>query len=126
MDQHQQWAESSFACNHAIADRFLRVHALFAYPSDGPTIFSLMPSEVFKSSDGGSSWTALGNIDGVNAIALDPTSASTLYCGTKHGVMTTTDGGRTSAFALAPCVKSASTNFARPISAAPCKAVWPK
>jgi photosystem II stability/assembly factor-like uncharacterized protein len=64
-------------------------------PSDGPTIFSLTPSEVFKSVDGGSNWTALGNIAGVNTIALDPTSASTLYCGTGHGVMRTTDGGKT-------------------------------
>src|SRR5262249_43712879 len=40
--------------------------------STGTTLYSLTPSGVFKSPDSGSSWTAVGNIAGVNATALDP------------------------------------------------------
>jgi hypothetical protein len=63
--------------------------------STGSTLYSLTPSGVFKSSDSGSSWTAVGTTAGVNVIALDTASASTLYAGTAHGVVKTTDGGQT-------------------------------
>jgi photosystem II stability/assembly factor-like uncharacterized protein len=48
---------------------------------------------VFRSTDGGSSWSLLGSITGVNVLALDPTSPSTVYAGTANGVWKTTDGG---------------------------------
>ena len=48
---------------------------------------------VFKSTDGGANWKALANIAGVNVLALDPISASTIYAGTAGGVFKSTDGG---------------------------------
>jgi photosystem II stability/assembly factor-like uncharacterized protein len=51
---------------------------------------------VFKSTDGGNSWTASGNslnVGAVNALALDPDTPSTVYAGTSQGVFKSTDGG---------------------------------
>src|SRR5215472_224023 len=48
---------------------------------------------VFKSTDGGANWKALANIAGVNVLALDPISASTIYAGTAGGVFKSTDAG---------------------------------
>jgi photosystem II stability/assembly factor-like uncharacterized protein len=60
----------------------------------GTTFYALTSSgSIFTSTDSGSSWTALGSIAAVNAIALSP-AASTVYAGTAHGVAKTTDGGR--------------------------------
>ena len=60
----------------------------------GTTFYALTSGGLFKTTDSGSSWTALGNIAGVNIIGLDPTSSSTVYAGTVRGVVKTTDGGR--------------------------------
>ena len=59
----------------------------------GTTFYALTSGGLFKSTDSGASWTALGTIAGVNVIALDPTASSTVYAGTTHGVVKTTDGG---------------------------------
>ena len=48
---------------------------------------------VFKSTDGGASWKALVGIAGVNVLAIDPISASTIYAGTAGGLFKSTDGG---------------------------------
>jgi photosystem II stability/assembly factor-like uncharacterized protein len=48
---------------------------------------------VFKSTDGGTSWKALADIAGVNVLAMDPISASTIYAGTAGGVFKSTNGG---------------------------------
>jgi uncharacterized protein (TIGR03437 family) len=53
---------------------------------------------VFKTGDGGASWTDIsGNLPviPVNAIVVDPDLPQTLYIGTDAGVMVTTDGGAT-------------------------------
>src|SRR5207247_10222100 len=53
-------------------------------------------SGVFKSSDGGGSWTHTGltGVD-VRALAIDPLTPTTLYAGTYGaGVFKSTDGGR--------------------------------
>jgi photosystem II stability/assembly factor-like uncharacterized protein len=49
---------------------------------------------IFKSTDSGSSWKALGNIVGVNAIALSPAASPAVYAGTAHGVVRSADGGQ--------------------------------
>jgi photosystem II stability/assembly factor-like uncharacterized protein len=70
------------------------VRALIIDHSTGSTFYALTTSNsVFESTDGGANWQALGNITGVNALALVPTAASTIYAGTAHGVVTSTDGG---------------------------------
>ncbi|HEX5732933.1 MAG TPA: SBBP repeat-containing protein [Blastocatellia bacterium] len=51
---------------------------------------------VFKSTDGGGSWSDASNglsITSVNAIAIDPDTPSTIYAGTTDGVFKSTDGG---------------------------------
>jgi photosystem II stability/assembly factor-like uncharacterized protein len=48
---------------------------------------------VFKSTDSGANWKALGNVAGVQALALDPTSALTIYAGSARGVFKSTNGG---------------------------------
>src|SRR5579871_4355954 len=60
------------------------------------TMFYALTSSgtIFKSTDSGSSWTALGSIAGVNVVALNPAASSTVYAGTAHGVLKTTDGGQ--------------------------------
>ena len=53
---------------------------------------------VFKSTDGGNSWTATGNslnLGPVNALAIDPDVPATVYAGTSQGVFKSTDGGNT-------------------------------
>ena len=52
---------------------------------------------VFKSSNGGLSWTdpSNGELDGVNvhSLAIDPVTPSSLYAGTASGILKSTDGG---------------------------------
>lgn len=68
---------------------------------DFPTANALQPvlggSLAFKSTDGGSTWSAISNGlmgTGVKALVIDPTIRSTLYAGTNSsGVFKSTDGG---------------------------------
>ncbi|MEI9986415.1 MAG: hypothetical protein WDN69_26525 [Aliidongia sp.] len=52
---------------------------------------------VFKSTDGGASWTALGSAPGVvNGLAIDPHTSTTLYAAEEQsGLLKSTDGGAT-------------------------------
>jgi hypothetical protein len=59
--------------------------------------YALTSGGIFKSTDISSSWMVLGNIAGVNVIALDPASPSGISAGTGHGVVTSTDGAATGA-----------------------------
>lgn len=62
----------------------------------GSTLYALAANsiyDVFKSVDAGASWKALTNITRVSALALDPTTASTVYAGTGGGLLKSTDGG---------------------------------
>ena len=68
--------------------------ALVIDRSTGSTFYALTSTNcVFKSTDTGTSWKALGNIAEVSVLALGPTSASTIYAGTSGGVFKSTDGG---------------------------------
>src|SRR5215475_11132155 len=61
--------------------------------STGSTLYASTSSGgIFRSTDGGTSWRALGGIDGVNVVALNPSSASTVYAGASTGVFKSTDG----------------------------------
>jgi uncharacterized repeat protein (TIGR01451 family) len=56
----------------------------------------LTPGHVFKTTDGGQTWTNVsGNLPDVpvNALVLSPTDPNTLYAGTDVGPMITIDGG---------------------------------
>jgi hypothetical protein len=69
---------------------------LYAVTSLAPLRLSAEASSifnVFKSTDGGTSWKALADIAGVNVLAIDPVSASIIYAGTAGGVFKSTNGG---------------------------------
>jgi photosystem II stability/assembly factor-like uncharacterized protein len=63
-----------------------------AIDSSGSTLYAV-GSGVFKSADAGMNWKLLGGITGAQVLALDPTSASTIYAGTNRGVFASTDSG---------------------------------
>ena len=59
----------------------------------GPTV--PIPVPVWKSEDGGSTWTEILRIhNGANAIALDPSDPSVLYAGGNDGVFRSANAGR--------------------------------
>ena len=75
------------------------IRALAIDPVTPTTLYAGTYDGVFKSTNGGSTWTAvnsgLTNI-WVNALAMDPTTLSTLYAGTDSGgVLKSTDSGAT-------------------------------
>ena len=64
-------------------------------PRDPGTLYvSSWKNGVFRTSDGGRSWSALGATLGT-PIAIDPQAPSTLYLGTTDGIAKTVDGGKT-------------------------------
>jgi photosystem II stability/assembly factor-like uncharacterized protein len=74
------------------------IRALTQAPSDPKTIIAGTLRGVFRSVDGGASWTQitpLGSMDlhEVESIAIDPKDPQTIYAGTWHLPWKTTDGG---------------------------------
>src|SRR3989442_1318092 len=70
--------------------------ALAIDPLTPTTLYAGTSGGVFKSTDGGASWSASGLIN-VSALAIDPLTPTTLYAGTSNvgvfgGVFTSTDG----------------------------------
>ncbi len=86
----------------------LSVYALAIDPTNSTTLYAGTQATshvgpigehggVFKSVDGGATWSAggLSNIFWVRALAIDPTAATHLYAGTDSGVFKSSDGGNT-------------------------------
>jgi len=74
------------------------VVALLVDPSKSSNLYmSAEPAGVFKSSDGGSNWTAMNNglygFSSVSGLAFNPKDTSTLYAWGYDGVSLTTNGG---------------------------------
>jgi hypothetical protein len=74
------------------------VSALAIDPSAPATLYAGTASGfspgVFKSINGGASWTAIGPTTSyVNALAIDPSAPATLYAGTGEGVFKSTNSG---------------------------------
>ena len=70
----------------------------FALDADDNLFAATLDSGVYKSEDGGGSWRALTiprNASRVDALAIAPGDAQTVYAGTGGGVFKTTDGGAT-------------------------------
>jgi photosystem II stability/assembly factor-like uncharacterized protein len=64
-------------------------------PREPATLYAWGDEGVFKSTDAGSSWRAVG-LKGHNvwALAIDPRHRQTVYAGTESGLFRSTDGGR--------------------------------
>src|SRR5213594_2016609 len=60
--------------------------------SDPATIFAATGSGVFKSTDGGESWSSTLTNDSAQIVAIAPTSPPTIYVA-GHGIYKSTDGG---------------------------------
>lgn len=71
------------------------VTAIVAAPSAPGVEYAVTSVGVFRSADGGSSWTkpaSSGLVSWVTALAVDANSANTLYGATAQGVYVSTDG----------------------------------
>ena len=70
--------------------------ALAIDPSAPATLYAGTGGGVFKSTNGGGSWTAINAgliTSSVHALAIDPSAPATLYAGTSGGVFKSTNGG---------------------------------
>jgi len=70
------------------------ISALAIDPLTPTTLYAGTPGGVFKSTDGGTSWSASGLVN-ISALAIDPLTPTTLYAGSSvlGGVFKSTDGG---------------------------------
>ncbi len=85
----------------------LGVSSILIHPSDPDIIYigsgdrdadDAEPLGVFKSTDGGATWTQINNTMGnvtVGAMIMHPSSSNTLIAATSGGIFKTTDGGNT-------------------------------
>jgi len=81
----------------------LSVQTLTLDPSDAATIYAgTAGGGVFKSSDGGDSWSATGLTNAyVRSLVVDPGSPSTVYAATASGMYKSTNAGSSWVFASA-------------------------
>jgi photosystem II stability/assembly factor-like uncharacterized protein len=71
---------------------------LVAVPSTPGTVFLEMRQRLFRTQDGGGTWSRIDNglvADAVRSVAVDPTSPAVLYVGTSSALFKSTDGGAT-------------------------------
>src|SRR5438477_10530431 len=79
--------------------KYSTVNFLVVDPSAPSTLYAGTGGGVFKTTDGGASWTAINTgltsaFLTVYALAVDPSKPGTLYAGTNGlGIFKTTDGG---------------------------------
>ncbi len=76
------------------------VHALAQAPSDPEVLYAGTLQGVFRSSDGGATWTGISPPDSheiheIESLAVDPGNPDTVYAGTWHLPWKTTDAGKT-------------------------------
>ena len=76
------------------------VHALAQAPSDPRILYAGTLKGVFRSGDGGATWTKISppgshEIHEIESLAVDPRNADVVYAGTWHLPWKTADGGKT-------------------------------
>ncbi len=76
------------------------VHALVQAPSNPSILFAGTLAGVFRSSDGGATWSQISprgsrEIHEIESLAVDPVNPNVVYAGTWHLPWKTADGGRT-------------------------------
>jgi photosystem II stability/assembly factor-like uncharacterized protein len=92
-DRGRTWSESSVF-------RGQPVHALVQAPSDPGVLYAGTLAGVFRSSDGGATWSQISpqgsrEIHEIESLAVDPVHPDIVYAGTWHLPWKTTDGGKT-------------------------------
>jgi photosystem II stability/assembly factor-like uncharacterized protein len=73
-----------------------KIYSLAIDQTSPSTLYAGTDGGVFKSTDGGATWSAVNvglTSTVINMLAIDPASPSTLYVGTNGGVFKSTDGG---------------------------------
>ena len=82
----------------------LSVTALTVDPKSSTTIYAQtnptqigpsFTSSLFKTTDGGETWSAVSSILSAATLAIDPQNPSTLYAGSEQGVLKSANGGAT-------------------------------
>jgi photosystem II stability/assembly factor-like uncharacterized protein len=85
-----QWSEIDSGLPRTIAG----VTSLAIDSATPSTLYAVdIDGRLFKSIDGGGSWSLPGSLGAVSFVAVDPTASSTLYAATQRGVFKSTDGG---------------------------------
>jgi hypothetical protein len=70
----------------------MNIYCLAIHPSDPDIVFAGKADGVFRSTNGGATWTNTGLAD-VNSIVIDPSAPDTVYAGTNNGVYVSSTGG---------------------------------
>ena len=75
----------------------LTVHAVAVSPTTATTVFAGTDGGIFRSTDGGSSWSLGGGTAGVGVLsfALHPTKGNVMFASSSSGVLQSVDGGAT-------------------------------
>lgn len=97
-------AEQSWQSNWPSGQPTNQITALAISPTDGQSVYASTPEAVYRSTDGGASWTNVSSLANVVAMAVDPSSRDIVYayCWSNHestprsprGLRKSTDGGR--------------------------------
>src|SRR5436190_21824927 len=88
------WREINTGLQNAVVG----VRSMTVDPVTASTIYVCSYSwpgggDIFKSTDGGGSWKALGTLVGARSIVIDSRNSSTMYAATGHGIVKSTNGG---------------------------------
>jgi photosystem II stability/assembly factor-like uncharacterized protein len=71
------------------------ISSLVIDPLTPTTLYAGTPGGMFKSTDGGATWSASALVNTISALAIDPLAPSILYVGVSGGIFKSTDGGVT-------------------------------
>jgi hypothetical protein len=91
LDGGRSWRDSNSGLPAGTAG--LYVTALALDPKSPETIYAGTAAGLFKSSDGGASWSGTGLMPQVAALAIDAQNSSTVYAVTANRLFQSTDGG---------------------------------
>ena len=82
--------------NAGLPNSFFGITTLTVDPSAPSTVYAITyGGSLFKSIDGAASWKAVGGIAGLSFLAIDPSNSATIYAATQHGIVKSTDSGKT-------------------------------
>jgi photosystem II stability/assembly factor-like uncharacterized protein len=80
--------------NNGLTECFCSRAPLVIDPQNTATLYAIrFDGIIFKSTNGGGSWTLLNQYVPVNSLTIDPRDSNTLYAATSWGAFKSTDGG---------------------------------